>query len=393
MRITAIVGQNRNNTANKQIKLNRQNTNLSNSPSFKAVKGLGDNGENLLKLIRDFIAKTGTEKNYLNARYAELEAAYSEAIKSGLEQNKLAVIEKLKELKMQVLDLYCNVRTEGSTLLNQLLDIELKVPIKVEPVKGFGFGKIAGYDDIKNILNREFISRIKQEKEGKNVTIPGVFAFFGPRGSGKTTSTLAIAEETGCIVEKIDAKPFDLPETVFAKFKRLFEKSRDNFAKDGRRIIFMDEFTKFNKGEDSKKQFAELLKDCSDRYKCTFFGATNHISQAGEDFMNLKPVLVAFEPASKYNAIQILKHYLQDSANNNINYSEIVDKILELCKLNKGGISNSRLIEIAKQAKKTTLNVDTGDVIKVASQYIGEKTIIPPQEMKRFADDYEKFMK
>ena len=155
----------------------------------------------------------------------------------------------------------------------------------------------------------------------------------------------------------------------------------------------MDEFTKFNKGEDSKKQFAELLKDCSDRYKCTFFGATNHISQAGEDFMNLKPVLVAFEPASKYNAIQILKHYLQDSANNNINYSEIVDKILELCKLNKGGISNSRLIEIAKQAKKTTLNVDTGDVIKVASQYIGEKTIIPPQEMKRFADDYEKFMK
>ena len=46
---------------------------------------IGDNGENLLKLIRDFIAKTGTEKNYLNARYAELEAAYSEAIKSGLE--------------------------------------------------------------------------------------------------------------------------------------------------------------------------------------------------------------------------------------------------------------------------------------------------------------------
>ncbi len=328
----------------------------------------------------------------MTARYTELEAAYSQAIKSGIEQNKLAVIAKLKELKMQVLEFYGQARAESSEIINKFLN-DCKPEIKYKPVEGFGFGKIAGYDDIKNILNREFISKIKLEREGKDVNIPGVFAFFGPRGNGKTTSTLAIAEETGCIVEKIDARPFDSPETVFEKFKKLFEKSSDNFAQDGRRIIFMDEFTKFNKGEESKKQFAELLKDCSDKYKCTFFGATNNLSQAGDDFMALKPVLVAFEPPSKYNAIQVLKHYLRESADSNINYKKVVDKLFDYAQSNDSLLTNSDLKGIAKIALSSSQIVNEQDLIMAAIKRFARERFLPLNRVKNFAEDYEKYMK
>ncbi len=362
------------------------------SPAFGAVKGLGDTGENLLLMLDEFIKKNGAQNNIFGTKFNELKSLYDSIATSKIEKNKLAVIAKLKELKMQILDFYLNTKTESSILTHKVNLASQEDEIKPSIIQGFGFGKIAGYDDIKNILNREFISKIKQEKEGKKVKIPGVFAFFGPRGNGKTTSALAIAEETGCAIERLDARPFDEPKIVIERLRKVFQQCSDKFDQKGRHIIFMDEFTKFSREAEGRKMFADLLKDCSEKYHSTFFGATNNLSQAGEEFMAINPVLVAFEPPSKYNTIQILKYYLQDSANNNINYSEAADKILELAKQSGGLINNSRLREMSKLIKSQTKKVDTKDIIETATQYINNKTIIPPDYLKNFKSDYEKYM-
>lgn len=385
MQVTAIHNRNTNNY--------RKNSTKQATPAFKAVKGLGDTGENLLKIVAEFLKKAKGENSELFLKYLELESAYYDAVATGFEKQKYIVIENLKELRNQVLDFYSKTRIENSETLNRL-NKAMEDKIEYVPVQGFGFGKIAGYDDIKTILNKEFISKIKQEREGQKVDIPGVFAFFGPRGNGKTTSTKAIAEETGCIIKDLRFGPFDKPETFLERFASVKEDAEAKFKQGGRSILFMDEFTKiFVRSKELSDKFVDLLKDCSDKFHCTFFGTTNHLSSVPESFVDLKPVLVAFEPPSKYNTIQVLRHYLQDSASKDLNYSKAADYISDFAKSKDSVITNSDLFGIAKIAKTFSKKVNESDIINAVEQRFKSEPLLSRERIAEFTKDYEKFMK
>ena len=135
-----------------------------------------------------------------------------------------------------------------------------------------GFGRIAGYQKEKNILNKYFINEIKKEKSGEKTEIPNSVLFFGPTGNGKTTFARAFAAETECKLEIGRSANFiEMLDSKLNKAENLFKTNKI------RTILFIDEFDKIaNEDTTSLKKLNEILQNCSEKYHCTIFATTNN---------------------------------------------------------------------------------------------------------------------
>lgn len=260
-------------------------------------------------------------------------------------------------------------------------------------VAGFGLGKIAGYDDIKDVLSREFISKIKKERKGENVDIPSAFFFFGPKGNGKTTSTLAIAEETGCSFEDIGDGAFSI-DSFFDLLQDTAQKSQKNFSEKGRTIIFADEFTKFFGIESPIKQkIFDFLKDCSSKFHCTFFGTTNFLSEAGTEIKKINTVFVSYDPPGKINMMKVLKHYVDGREAGEMNYSDLADNLMQWAKDNNGTLGNSHLKTIVSAVSANTKRMTADDILKYAKDdFLYFHRLLDEKTLENYKTDYRNFI-
>lgn len=198
-----------------------------------------------------------------------------------------------------------------------------------------GFSKIAGYNSEKEILNKYFISEIKKEQNGEQANVPNSVLFFGPTGNGKTTFAKAFAKETGCKLIPIrmhgdKAQRKDIEQQFITELHKKAEKSEENFQKTGTRsILFIDEFTKVaDKDSTILPELTDFLSNCSDKYHCTLFAASNHplnIALPMEGEKAVFPYVVSIDPPNIENKTEVMKFYLKGRMPEGTDYEKLAE--------------------------------------------------------------------
>lgn len=226
-------------------------------------------------------------------------------------------------------------------------------------LKLVGFEKIAGYNQDKHILQTFFFRNIDLEKQGKPAHVPNIIVFFGPTGNGKTVISLAVAEETGCKLIKVDCGLRISNESRNRFMEKIEEEAQDaekRFKLEGKRtILFVDELTKVvSKDSSILDRFNKFASMCSEKYHCTIFGATNHIEQLGVDIGTVKPVIMAIVPSDKDNAKSIFQHYLKGIKTlGPIDFDLLTNNLMSIGQQRGGKYSNAQIEEIVAHSAKT----------------------------------------
>lgn len=361
--------------------------------SFKAIKGLGNEAENLIqygrKLVNEVSERNSKVKQAWDKAYQDYLSAIEQKASEAVIREK---IKKLKEVRIDTETAALEAQSKNLTYQNMIDSDKWNHVNDQHIVKGFGLGKIAGYEDIKDVLQREFISKIKKEKNCEKVDIPSAFFFFGPKGNGKTTSTLAIAEETKCKIEKIRYNSFEKQEDFFENIVNKAKAVEENFKRNGRYIFFMDEFTSFLNTENKLySKFIDFLKDCSQKFHCTFFGTTNFLGRAGEEIKSIKPVFVSYDPPSKINMMKILKYYVDGREAGELNYSELADNLLDWANQQGGAFNNSYLKEIVKNVSLESKRISAKDLLDYAKERFNN-SLLDEKTLKNYRQDYKMFI-
>lgn len=360
--------------------------------SFKAIKGLGNEAENLIQYGRKLVNEVSEGNSKVKQAWYKAYQDYLSAIERKASESEIREkIKKLKEIRIDTEHAALEAQAKNLDYQNKL-DSNIKKQLNDQHiVKGFGLGKIAGYEDIKDVLQREFISKIKKEQKGEKVDIPSAFFFFGPKGNGKTTSTLAIAEETQSRIIDVSDDAFSI-EGFYDLITQKSIEAEKEFAKKGRTIIFADEFTKFcDTGSVYTKKIFDFLKDCSQKFHCTFFGTTNFLGRAGEEIKSIKPVFVSYDPPSKINMMKILKYYVDGRESGELNYSELADNLLDWANQQGGAFNNSYLKEIVKNVSLESKRISAKDLLDYAKERFNN-SLLDEKTLKNYRQDYKMFI-
>lgn len=448
-----------NNFKNNYIKYDSSPNVYTNNISFVGIKGFGktvvDVGGRFVSKGRDFveggigkasdlIEKTSNEISASIGRHnkniKELEGSYDDISKSAqenriyIEQNyfftgkkiRKATENELEAKERALLELRgavdkAEIEAGTNRLKAEQLPIELAKEDKANAIRRrdmlkkmypneehVGFERIVGYQDVKDTLTKDFIKAIDEEKEGKNVEIPGSFLFFGPTGNGKTTSAIAVAEETGCKLIKIASDETIIGDneinTIFARIKQEASEAEDRFLKTKTRtILFIDEIDKFtDEYSPINAKFEEFVKTCSEKYHCTIFASTNHPSTLGINIKETFPVIISVDPPTRTDTVGMFKHYLQNRPiDGDIDYEILADTLIKTGEERGGMYSNSQIKNVinytigkgVEQKNSITQNDILSTIKNVMKKEVeNNHPIITWKRKKDFDDDVKKFM-
>ncbi len=265
-----------------------------------------------------------------------------------------------------------------------------------------GFNQLVGYDSIKNKLREHFcidiFLRDKLIQDDKKVNVPDVVFFYGPTGTGKTTFAKALAEETQSRIVDLDlTSAFDNEEKINIIQDEL-KKSLNNYESDGlektRTIILINEGDSLIKQPNVKRSdysqqsevvtsFLELVRNCSEKYKCTVFITTNEPLRVDPRILDKKvtPIKVAVGPCSQEVAKEILDKEMKK-------YGVSVDSAevaREMFKNRNYRFSNSNIVNLVETVLKSTSSPTLDDFIYYISDE--DSPIIPgiqPRDMEKF---------
>ncbi len=281
------------------------------------------------------------------------------------EKTVLNTIDELKDFADKQKKLQSKLK-ELSPLLNA--DAELS--------KNKGFDSIAGYQQEKDILHKFFINKIKKEQIGEKVTVPGAILFFGPTGNGKTAFAKAFAEESKCKFVSIQMNPFcrkDIADKNFySDLLNAAQKSEKIFKETSvRTILFIDEIINIIDQQSTiLPLIIKFLEECSEKYHCTIFAATNHPLQIAlpiEEIHSKFPYIVALDPPNMENKAEILKYYLNPRINTKVNFSNLASSIERIENNYQENFSISQIKEeICKKIIKKDISEE--EIIKLISK-------------------------
>ncbi len=259
-----------------------------------------------------------------------------------------------------------------------------------------GFENIAGYEKEKTILDDVFVSKVQREKAGENVKVPGSVLFFGPYNNGKTHITKNVAMEADCRFVKL--KPLR-NAALMPKLMNEAQISKEHFAETKERtVIFIDEIDRLiNTKSGEIKEFEEFIKTCSDDYHCTIFAATNSPSKMGVDFSDpdVFPVRMSIEAPNDENMRAVLKHYLNNLSQSEIDYDKIKDELRKREGQQKAKYTNAQISYFPDEIVER-YGVDVLAPQQILEYFADPDEVEAPRldevSVKKFEDEYRKIM-
>lgn len=93
-----------------------------------------------------------------------------------------------------------------------------------------GFNRIAGYNDVKENLNTDFIMKVMgRARTSQETDAPNAFLLYGPTGCGKTAFATALAEQSLSNVQNINSAEL-LPEEFLKTLKNAALEAEKNYT-------------------------------------------------------------------------------------------------------------------------------------------------------------------
>ena len=178
-----------------------------------------------------------------------------------------------------------NMQDTLRTVLETHVDVDMSVRV------GDGFKAVAGMEDIKKKLRRDFVDIVSHRELAKEFGImPSNMLFYGAPGTGKTYISMKLAEECG--FDFCSVKPSDLGSIWLhgsqGLIKELFQKAEAKAKKNKKGcILLIDEFDALCGARDAKgnehqaDEVAEWLTQLNDCVEKNVFviGTTNCIDR------------------------------------------------------------------------------------------------------------------
>lgn len=228
----------------------------------------------------------------------------------------------------------------------------------------YGFERIYGYEKEKEYLRREFgIKKMALAKTsiGEKVDVPNAILFYGVTGIGKSTFALALAEQMMANIINIQCDIFDDENEQMAKILQAANQSKEVYETSGeekqRSFLIIDEANELVENN----KFAQFLKDCSKKYKCTVFMTTNHPFDIPSSVLDSIPLTVGLEPPDEQN-LRIFVEKFITRAKIKGNTKEIADELLLLQRQNGIKFSNTNLDQLLKLVIKNRKKVSQSDI-------------------------------
>jgi transitional endoplasmic reticulum ATPase len=294
---------------------------------------------------------------------------------------------------------------ESADIMKQQAPPQPKANVKIERVKGNGFKDVAGMNQLKCKLSRNFVDIVQNRELAAQfqITPPNGILLWGPPGTGKTFISRKLAEESGMLFSLI--KPSDLGNIYIhgsqSMIADLFTRSEELAAKNNCGVLLVfDEFDSLvpkrgvnddNNQANEVAEFLTRLNDCAE--KNIFVVATTNRIDAIDPAITRKGrmdeiiyVGLPDEEARK----ELLEIELMKRPHEDIDTAHIV----ELTK----GYSSSDISFIVKECARCSFeeSVKAKHLVKI-NQALLEKTIaetrpsVTPDELKQFESTNESF--
>lgn len=265
----------------------------------------------------------------------------------------------------------------------------------VKKIKGHkGFDSVAGYEYEKQVLYKEFISKVQMEKEGYDINVPGSVLFFGPWNNGKTYITSNIAAECDCRNVQIAMLR---RQNIMEKLLEEAKKAQTHFEQTNQRtIIFIDELDgKTSAASFNKEEFEEFLSTCSKKYHCSVFAATNHPSRLGLNLDNsdIFPIRMSIDIPDDKNLKAVLKFYLDGLVQEDTDYDKLVKEFRKQEQIQGGKYNIAQIALLADNlATENKNNLTQNDVVTYIKQSEWGKPRLEDEEIATFEEEYKKII-
>jgi len=244
----------------------------------------------------------------------------------------------LKSLSPEIKDRYRNA-VEFLNALNNYKNIYDATKIKKKNKQKLsskelkGFAKVAGMQELKELLYQDVIRPLKDKElyEQYKVTLLNGLLLYGPPGCGKTFIARKLAEEVG--FHFIEVKPSDLASIYIHSTQEKIRKLFDEAKKQAPTIIFIDEVDAILPGRNSNMNHSyasevnEFLAQLTECHKDEIFviAATNIPEKIDTAILRTGRIdKKIYVPPPDYEArIEMFKLYLHDRpTDNSIDYEK-----------------------------------------------------------------------
>lgn len=283
------------------------------------------------------------------------------------------------------------------------LDVDMAVKV------GAGFKAVAGMEDIKNRLRRDFVEIVSHRELAKEFGImPSNILFYGAPGTGKTYISERLAEECGmavCFVRPSDLGSIWLHGSQ-GLIKELFQKAEAKAKKNKKGcILLIDEFDALCGARDARgnehqaDEVAEWLTQLNDCVEKNVFviGTTNCLDRIDKAVIRhgridqvLYVGLPDMECRKQLFAIELGKR----PHDTNIN-------VEELAQMTEGFTSSDisfMVRETARNAFEASIKNDSCEIVKISETMLREvvahtRPSVSSDEMRKYErmrDDYMK---
>ena len=182
------------------------------------------------------------------------------------------------------------------------------------------------------------------------------------------------------------------------ELKEKAQESEENFKNNRiRTIIFIDEIDRLiNNSSVIKEEFSDFIKDCSEKYHCSVFCATNDPLKLGIDTNDNKifEIIMSIDPANNENKKEIIKHYLEFFNADSIDMDSIInllkEKETETGKLYNNQQLKTIFTDLGTQIQLNTIDKD--NTIKYLEDKISSNPDflprITPESILKFKEEY-----
>ena len=211
----------------------------------------------------------------------------------------------------------------------------------------FGYGRVCGYEPLKQDLTLQFISPLILEKNNNDIYPPSAILLFGPTNTGKTNMAKALTEQGYC--KQATLPLYFSDEKLVKKIDDIEKNAKDRFElKKQRTVIHIDEIEGLSKKTMALEKLKDIIEDENSRI--TVVGTTNQPKLIDRD-LSEHFIKLYVGPAKREDINEILDNFLSD---NNKKYCEEIVNILD--SYQNGRYSNMQIINIAKNINSKNPN-------------------------------------